>query len=157
MKTILKKALIITGVFLTISSCTRKIYIPVEKTVTKTETVRDTIVQVKIEKEYVKNITPDTTSTVETKYARSTATYHGDTGILEHDIENKEDSIPVKVVYTDKEVIKEVPAPYPIEVEKKVEVPTRMPLRWWEKIFFYTGLVTIVVGVILIFLKIRRK
>lgn len=156
MKRILKKALMLVGIVLMIAACSRKIYIPVEKTVTVTETVRDTVVQVQIEKEYVKNITPDTTSTVETKYARSTATYHGESGLLEHDIENKQDSIPVKVVYKDKEVIKEIPAPYPVEVEKKVEVPTRMPLRWWEKIFFYTGIATVGGGVFWLLRKFKK-
>ena len=127
-----------------------------EKTVTVTETVRDTVVQVQLEKEYVKVITPDTTSTVETKYARSTATYHGESGLLEHDIENKQDSIPVKVVYKEKEVVKEVPAPYPVEVEKKVEVPKRMPLRWWEKIFFYTGIATVGGGIFWLIRKFKK-
>lgn len=156
MKRILKKALMLVGIVLMIAACSRKIYIPVEKTVTVTETVRDTVVQVQIEKEYVKNITPDTTSTVETKYARSTATYHGESGLLEHDIENKQDSIPVKVVYKDKEVIKEIPAPYPVEVEKKVEVPTRMPLRWWEKIFSYAGIATVGGGVFWLLRKFKK-
>lgn len=156
MKRILKKALMLVGTVLMIAACSRKIYIPVEKTVTVTETVRDTVVQVQIEKEYVKNITPDTTSTVETKYARSTATYHGESGLLEHDIENKQDSIPVKVVYKDKEVIKEIPAPYPVEVEKKVEVPARMPLRWWEKIFFYAGIATVGGGVFWLLRKFKK-
>lgn len=156
MKRILKKALMLVGIVLMIAACSRKIYIPVEKTVTVTETVRDTVVQVRIEKEYVKNITPDTTSTVETKYARSTATYHGESGLLEHDIENKQDSIPVKVVYKDKEVIKEIPAPYPVEVEKKVEVPARMPLRWWEKIFFYAGIATVGGGVFWLLRKFKK-
>lgn len=156
MKSILKKVLLLAGIILAIASCSRKIYVPVEKTVTVTETVRDTVVQVQIEKEYVKNITPDTTSTVETKYARSTATYHGQSGLLEHDIENKSDSIPVKVVYKDREVITEVPAPYPVEVEKKVPVPTRMPMRWWEKIFFYIGIAAFGGGVLWLLSKFKK-
>ena len=78
MKKISKVAFMLVGIVLLVAACSRKIYIPVEKTVTVTETVRDTVVQVQLEKEYVKVITPDTTSTVETKYARSTATYHGE-------------------------------------------------------------------------------
>lgn len=156
MKSILKKALMLVGIVLMITACSRKIFIPVEKTVTVTETVRDTVVQVQIEKEYVKSITPDTTSTIETKYARSTATYHGESGLLEHNIENKQDCIPVKVVYKDKEIVKEVPAPYPVEVEKKVEVPTRMPLRWWEKIFFYAGMATVGGGVFWLLRKFKK-
>lgn len=156
MKKISKVAFMLVGIVLLVAACGRKIYIPVEKTVTVTETVRDTVVQVQLEKEYMKVITPDTTSTVETKYARSTATYHGQSGLLEHDIENKQDSIPVKVVYKDREVIKEVPAPYPVEVEKKVEVPKRMPLRWWEKIFFYTGIATVGGGIFWLIRKFKK-
>ena len=152
MKKISKVAFMLVGIVLLVASCSRKIYIPVEKTVTVTETVRDTVVQVQLEKEYVKVITPDTTSTVETKYARSTATYHGESGLLEHDIENKQDSIPVKVVYKEKEVVKEVP----VEVEKKVEVPKRMPLRWWEKIFFYTGIATVGGGIFWLIRKFKK-
>lgn len=156
MKKISKVAFMLVGIVLLVAACSRKIYIPVEKTVTVTETVRDTVVQVQLEKEYVKVIIPDTTSTVETKYARSTATYHGQSGLLEHDIENKQDSIPVKVVYKDREVIKEVPAPYPVEVEKKVEVPKRMSLRWWEKIFFYTGIATVGGGIFWLIRKFKK-
>lgn len=152
----MKKFLLFAIVVLVLVACSRKIYIPVEKTVTVTETVRDTVVQVQIEKEYIKNITPDTTSMVETKYARSIATYHGKLGLLEHDIENKDGDIPVKVVYTDKEVLKEVPAPYPVEVEKKVEVPKRMPMRWWEKFLFYVGIATVGGGVFWIVRKFKR-
>lgn len=149
------KVFILILVSLIFISCGRKIYIPVEKIVKETEIIRDTVVQVRIEKEFVKNVTPDTTSIVETKYARSTATYHGGSGLLEHDIENKQDSIPVKVVYKDREVIKEVPAPYSVEVEKKVPVPTRMPLRWWEKIFLYLGFITTGYYGVLIFRKLK--
>lgn len=156
MKSILKKVLVLVVVVFMVAACNRKIYIPVEKTVTVTETVRDTVVQVNIKKEYVKKITPDTTSIVETKYARSTATYHGELGLLEHDIENKLDSIPIKIMYKNREVIKKIPTPYSVEVEKKVEVPTRMPLRWWEKIFFYVGILTVGCGVFWLVKKFKK-
>ena len=60
------------------------------------------------------------------------------------------------VVYKEKEVVKEVPAPYPVEVEKKVEVPKRMPLRWWEKIFFYTGIATVGGGIFWLIRKFKK-
>lgn len=151
----MKKILFIIGIFI-LFSCSKKIYVPVEKIITEKEVVRDTVIHTTIEKEYVKNVTPDTTSTVETKYSISTATYHGDTGILEHDIQNKQDSIPVEVKYIEKEVEKKVPEPYPVEVEKKIEVPTRMPLRWWEQILCYLGVAFIGYVGISIFSKLRK-
>lgn len=132
-------ALIFVILAFSLSACRTK-YIPVESKMTITETIRDTIVDVRIETEYVKAVTPDTISTLETKYARSTAKYHGDTGLLEHDIQNKDENIPVNVPVKEKIIEIEKPVPYPIEVKVPVEVPTRMPLRWWEKLFMYIGI-----------------
>ena len=50
MKKISKVAFMLVGIVLLVAACSRKIYIPVEKTVTVTETVRDTVVQVQLEK-----------------------------------------------------------------------------------------------------------
>ena len=137
-------------IFLTLSvlcGCSRK-YIPVETKITVKETVRDTVVIVKTEKEYVRENTQDTASTVETKYAKSTAVWHGNSRMLEHTIENKENSIPVRIQYIDHEVEVKVPAPYPVEVEVPVDRPVRMPLRWWERILQYAGVAALGGGVL---------
>ena len=103
-------------------SCSTIKYVPVKETeyVTATETLVDTVIKwvPPIEKEDKE--TKDTTSTVETSLAKSTATVSN--GTLHHTIENKKDSIKTKIVYKDKIVTKteykEVPVE--VEVEKKV-------------------------------------
>lgn len=107
---------------LLLTSCSTIRYVPVETVVTetKTEIVRDTIIKWMPPVEKIVNETKDTTSTVETSLAKSTATVSN--GTLHHSIENKKDSIITKIVYKDKIVTKteykEVPVE--IEVEKKV-------------------------------------
>ena len=110
-------------------SCSTIKYVPVKETeyVTVTETLVDTVIKWAPPIEKTDNETKDTTSTVETSLAKSTATVSN--GTLHHTIENKKDSIKTKIVYKDKIVTKteykEVPVE--VEVEKKV-VPGWC---WW--------------------------
>lgn len=134
----------------------KTIYVPVESKITVKETLRDTVIDVRLEREYVKQILPDTTSTVETKYARATAVWHGVSGTLEHAIENKADSIPVRIPYVDREVEIEKPAPYPVEVKVPVDKPVRMPLRWYERILQYLGIATLGGGAIWVISRFRK-
>lgn len=114
---------------LLLTSCSTIKYIPVKETeyVTVTETLVDTVIKWTPPIEKTDNETKDTTSTVETSLAKSTATVSN--GTLHHSIENKKDSIKTKIVYKDKIVTKteykEVPVE--VEVEKKV-VPSWC---WW--------------------------
>ena len=103
-------------------SCSTIKYVPVKETeyVTVTETLVDTVIKWTPPIEKTDNETKDTTSTVETSLAKSTATVSN--GTLHHNIENKKDSIKTKIVYKDKIITnteyKEIPVE--IEVEKKV-------------------------------------
>ena len=114
---------------LLLTSCSTIKYIPVKETeyVTVTETLVDTVIKWVPPVEKIVNETKDTTSTVETSLAKSTATVSN--GTLHHSIENKKDSVKTKIVYKDKIVTKteykEVPVE--VEVEKKV-VPSWC---WW--------------------------
>lgn len=109
-------------ILLLLTSCSTIKYIPVKETeyVTVTETLVDTVVKWAPPVENIVNETKDTTSTVETSLAKSTATVSN--GTLHHSIENKKDSVKTKIVYKDKIVTrteyKEVPVE--IEVENKV-------------------------------------
>ena len=109
-------------ILLLLTSCSTIKYIPVKETeyVTVTETLVDTVIKWEPPIEKIVNETKDTTSTVETSLAKSTATVSN--GTLHHSIENKKDSIKTKIVYKDKIVTKteykEVPVE--VEVEKKV-------------------------------------
>ena len=116
-------------ILLLLTSCSTIKYIPVKETeyVTVTETLVDTVIKWVPPIEKVDKETKDTTSTVETSLAKSTATVSN--GTLHHTIENKKDSIKTKIVYKDKIITKteykEVPVE--VEVEKKV-VPDWC---WW--------------------------
>lgn len=116
----MKKILLIF--LLLFTSCSTIKYVPVKETeyVTVTETLVDTVIKWAPPIEKIVNETKDTTSTVETSLAKSTATVSN--GTLHHDIENKKDSIKTKIVYKDKIVTKieykEIPVE--VEVEKKV-------------------------------------
>ena len=109
-------------ILLLLTSCSTIKYVPVKETeyVTVTETIVDTVIKWAPPIENVDKETKDTTSTVETSLAKSTATVSN--GTLHHTIENKKDSIKTKIVYKDKIVTKteykEVPVE--VEVEKKV-------------------------------------
>lgn len=148
------KKLIILFSALLIMGCSRTIYVPVESKITTIETVRDTIVDVRIERETVMQTVQDTTSTVETKYARSVATWHG--GALDHSITNKEGAIATPIQYIDREVTVEKPAPYPVEVEVEVDRPVRMPLRWYERVLQTLGIALLGGGVVYGAVRIKR-
>ena len=123
----MKRLIILLTLLLT--SCSTIKYIPVKETeyVTVTETLVDTVIKWAPPVEKIVNETKDTTSTVETSLAKSTATVSN--GTLHHSIENKKDSVKTKIVYKDKIVTKteykEVPVE--VEIEKKV-VPSWC---WW--------------------------
>lgn len=116
----MKRLIILLTLLLT--SCSTIKYVPVKETeyVTVTETLVDTVIKWAPPVEKIVNETKDTTSTVETSLAKSTATVSN--GTLHHSIENKKDSVKTKIVYKDKIVTKteykEVPVE--VEVEKKV-------------------------------------
>ena len=116
------KRILFLILFILLTSCSTIKYIPVKETeyVTVTETLVDTVIKWEPPVEKIVNETKDTTSTVETSLAKSTATVSN--GTLHHSIENKKDSVKTKIVYKDKIVTKteykEVPVE--VEVEKKV-------------------------------------
>ena len=133
-------------------SCSTIKYIPVKETeyVTVTETIVDTVIKwvPPIEKEDKE--TKDTTSTVETTLAKSTATVSN--GTLHHTIENKKDSIKTKIVYKDKIVTKTEYKEVPVEVEvvKKV-VPEWC---WW---LLGINILAIIVFAIRLYFRFRLK
>ena len=107
---------------LLLTSCSTIKYVPVKETeyVTVTETLVDTVIKWMPPVEKADKETKDTTSTVETSLAKSTATVSN--GTLHHTIENKKDSIKTKIVYKDK-IIKQTEyreVPVEVEVVKKV-------------------------------------
>ena len=133
-------------------SCSTIKYVPVKETeyVTVTETLVDTVIKWAPPIEKVDNETKDTTSTVETSLAKSTATVSN--GTLHHSIENKKDSIKTKIVYKDK-IIKQTEykeVPVEVEVEKKV-VPSWC---WWLLVI---NILTTIVFAIRLYFRFRLK
>ena len=123
----MKRLIILLTLLLT--SCSTIKYVPVKETeyVTVTETLVDTVIKWAPPIEKIDKETKDTTSTVETSLAKSTATVSN--GTLHHTIENKKDSIKTKIIYKDK-IIKQTEykeVPVEVEVVKKV-VPSWC---WW--------------------------
>lgn len=112
-----------------ITGCkTKTIYYPVERKTTITETLRDTVIDVRLEHIRDSVITPDTTSRLSNKYAYSSARLIS--GMLHHTLSTWPDAlIPVEVKYIDRLQIDSIPAPYPVEVPVYIDKePT-----WWQK------------------------
>ena len=133
-------------------SCSTIKYVPVKETeyITVTETPVDTVIKWAPPIEKVDKETKDTTSTVETSLAKSTATVSN--GTLHHTIENKKDSIKTKIVYKDK-IIKQTEykeVPVEVEVEKKV-VPD------WCWLLLVINILTIIVFAIRLYFRFRLK
>ena len=137
---------------LLLTSCSTIKYVPVKETeyVTVTETIVDTVIKWAPPIEKVDKETKDTTSTVETSLAKSTATVSN--GTLHHTIENKKDSIKTKIVYKDKivERIEYKEVPVEVEVEKKV-VPGWC---WW---LLGINILAIIVFAIRLYFRFRLK
>ena len=143
---------IVTLLFILLTSCSTIKYVPVKETeyVTVTETLVDTVIKWTPPIEKIDKETKDTTSTVETSLAKSTATVSN--GTLHHTIENKKDSIKTKIVYKDKIVTKteykEVPVE--VEVEKKV-VP------YWCWLLLVINLLIVVGFIIRAYFKFKAR
>ena len=139
-------------ILLLLTSCSTIKYVPVKETeyVTVTETLVDTVIKWMPPIEKVDKETKDTTSTVETSLAKSTATVSN--GTLHHTIENKKDSIKTKIVYKDKIVTKTEYKEVPVEVEvvKKV-VPSWC---WW---LLGINILAIIVFAIRLYFRFRLK
>jgi len=135
--------------FLLDSCCSPK---TIEKVETKIEyrdrIIKDTVT-FEVPKEVIKNVTTDTTSIVETSFAKSEAKVSN--GLLYHSIENKEQAIqkPVIVHVTDTLYVsdsssQEIPEPEIKYVDKE--------LTWWQRVRLdtYVILLAIIAGYILI-------
>lgn len=127
-------------------------------TIVKTEikeVLKDTIVYVEIEKEVIKEVIKnpqDTTSTLSTKYATSTATLKD--GNLEHTLKNKRDSIPTKIVYKDIIKIDSVYVNKEIPVEVIVEKPY---IPTWCWIIICYAVLMAGITIMKIFYKIKGR
>lgn len=124
--------LLLTAVLLMLLlSCTKTVYVPVDRTKTVTTTVVDSFVEVVTPPERVTNTTTDTTSVISTLYATSTATVNN--GILTHDLTQhaRKDSVKTQTVYIHETDSVPFTVPYPV-VEQYVP-----PWGWWLSILAF--------------------
>lgn len=124
--------LLLTAVLLMLLlSCTKTVYVPVDRTKTVTTTVVDSFVEVVTPPERVTNTTTDTTSVISTLYATSTATVSN--GILTHDLTQhaRKDSVKTQTVYIHETDSVPFAVPYPV-VEQYV--PTWC---WWLSVLAF--------------------
>lgn len=120
--------------------CTRTVYVPVETKTTETieVEVRDTIVEVVTPSERVEVVTEDTSSMLATKYAMSMANVED--GRLYHSLYQwaRVDSITLPLT-TIKRARRDS-IPYPVEVEKVVEV---IPGWSWISLIFSAVMISL--------------
>ena len=139
-------------VVILLSCKTRQIPVFIEKTVTDSIYLVDTLVEVKLKPYYVERTTSDTISHLKSNYSSSTAKIAN--GELFHNLEDKDTIIKVKtkVEYRDK-IIKE---PVPYEVEKIVKVEKK--LNTWKKIkLTIGGYVIVLLAGLVTYNLIKRK
>lgn len=124
--------LLLTAVLLMLLlSCTKTVYVPVERVKTVTTTVVDSFVEIVTPPERVTNTTTDTTSVISTLYATSTATVSN--GILTHDLKQhaRKDSIKTQTVYIHETDSVPFAVPYPV-VEQYVPI-----WCWWLSVLAF--------------------
>lgn len=124
--------LLLTAVLLLLlASCTKTVYVPVERVKTVTTTVVDSFVEIVTPPERVTNTTTDTTSVISTRYATSTATVSN--GILTHDLKQhaRKDSVKTQTVYIHETDSVPFAVPYPV-VEQYVP-----PWCWWLSVLAF--------------------
>jgi hypothetical protein len=137
---------------LLMTGCSRRIYVPVERKVTETTLVRDTVVDVQVEYHRDSVATTDSLSILTNPYAISRAELAD--GKLLHSLTTRPDAvIPVKVQYIERYRTDSVPVPY--EVEKKVYV-TRQPTLFQIIKYHIGGLSIALVGLVLAVFAYRK-
>lgn len=133
-KTIKAILLAVLAFFLFISCRTTKTeYIPVETVKTITETVRDTVVDVKLVPYREEIATPKDSSYLENPYAYSWAWFDGK--LLHHNLGIFDRPTPTKIQYIDRVVEVEVEKPYPV----KGDTEYTNILKWWQTMFIGLG------------------
>lgn len=138
-------------------SCTRKVYVPVERKTTVVETYHDTVVEVRIRKVHdtvtVEAEGKDTSSYLHNSHSYSHATWKG--GKLGHSLgvfpdAKVKDTVRTRVVH----VIDSVPYPVVVEVEKKLTVWQKVKIEYGG---FAMGFVLALVLVVCIMLSSEKR
>lgn len=121
-------ALLFALMFVGFSGCSRKVYIPVERTTTVTEFVRDTVIEIRLKVIHdtitIEAMGRDTTSYIEDGTHFSHASWKD--GRLGHSLGTLPDASVKDTVKVKHVIIRDsIPFPVIVEVEKK--------LTWWQR------------------------
>lgn len=133
------KTLVVILLVLCSFACTKTVYVPVETVRTVTKTERDTVVQVKIERESVFVKTRDTIARAETSVAEAEARVSD--GQLALDLRNKGAPIDVKTKVELIHTIDSIPYVVPTPIEVKVR-----HVAWYDKVIRWAGLAVLVLS-----------
>lgn len=119
------------------SSCTRKVYLPVEHTVYRTDTLRQTALR------------------IDSIYFRDSIslTQHGDTILIEKYRDRFRYINRTDTLYQSKTDSIRVSEPYPVEVVKEVA----KSLAWWQKTLMWIGAFCLVSFVVVLYILLRKK
>lgn len=119
------------------TSCSRKVYLPVEHTVYRTDTLR--VTQLRVDSIFYRD--------------SISLTQRGDTIFIEKYRDRFRYLLQTDTLYQSKIDSIKVSEPYPVEVVK--EIPK--PLAWWQKTLMWIGGLCLICFVALMYILIRRK
>ena len=121
-------AVVFVLLFVLCSGCTRRVYVPVERTTTVTEILRDTVIELKLKQVHdtvtIEALGSDTASYLENGTHFSRASWKD--GKLGHSLGTLPDATVKDTLQVKYVIVRDsIPYPVPVEVEKK--------LTWWER------------------------
>lgn len=131
-------------------ACAKTVYVPVER---KTEVViekRDTIIDVRIERETVEVYTKDTTAYARTAYAEAEASVLQ--GHLSLKLRNRADTT-VRVPSVNKVTYVRDSIPYPVEV---VTIKKERYVTWYDKLIRWVGSISFIVLVLIFGVRLLK-
>lgn len=118
------------------------------------EKLRDTVIYVTLPAENRETTVMQDSSQLETSAARSLARINSD-GTLFHSLENKPIPLPVNISVKDTSVNKKEDS---VKVKTEhIEIPKRMPLRWYEKALVWCGIAGICFAVVKTTIRILKR
>lgn len=127
-------------------------YIPVETVRTVTETLRDTVIQVKLEVQRDTVSLPDTVSHLKNKYSESWARWSN--GTLSHSLKILDTPIPVKTTVKDTHKIDSISVPYPVKGDT---VYIERKLSWLQTTLIWTGGIVWVIGFVALVVWVNKR
>lgn len=145
------KIIAVLVILLTVAGCktVKTVYVPTNTVHTEYVTIHDTVVSVKLDVIRDSIVSKDTLSTLDNKYAKTTAKWSN--GMLYHSLSTKNVEIPIKIQYINTATTDTIQVPYKVDVIREV----KKPLGWYEKLSVWGFSILIVIVVIIILVKLN--